>query len=322
MTTKEIWYGVKSLLKKDRKLFLYIIYYATIEGVLILSFPLAIDFTVNSIIAHASYSVIVIGFIILLMFLFVTLARVLQHYIVEKFQQKIFVEKAIETFEHAHHIVKRKVHFKEPVKKAMNYFFDVLTLQKFFPNIMLEGIALIVNIIIGFALLLAFNPIFFEVSLLLAVVYILLIVLLGFNGIKYAKIRSDKKHETLYFLQNVPFSERTINKDKEDLDNILVDYVEARERLFKVMIRQKTLSFIMQGVIYTLFFILGGFLVINGKIPIGEFIAAEIVVVFINKAITSFVKQIEYFYEIAEAIYKVHKLDTIIGSHKDDEIEI
>ena len=65
MNTKEILEGFLSLFKKDKHLFFYIIYYSIIEGVLVLSFPLAIDFTVNSTTAHISYSVIVIGFIIM-----------------------------------------------------------------------------------------------------------------------------------------------------------------------------------------------------------------------------------------------------------------
>ena len=76
----------------------------------------------------------------------------------------------------------------------------------------------------------------------------------------------------------------------------------------------------MQGLIYTLFFVVGGFLVINGKIPVGEFIAAEIIVVFMNKAVTSFVKQIDYFYEVVEGVYKIHKLDVSVGIHKDEPI--
>ncbi len=320
MTTKEILRGFLTLLKEDKKLFLYIIYYSIIEGVLILSFPLAIDLTVNSIIAHASYSVVIIGLIIMVLFIFVALARVAQQYIVEKFQQKIFVEKAIEIFENAHSIALKGLHFKEPVRKVMNYFFDITTLQKFFPTIMLEGTALVVNIVVGFLLLLAFNPILFELAFITIVIYAVAIVLLGFNGVKYAKLRSDLKHETIYFLQNTPFSKNEKEKDSKEIDEVLSKYVDARKSLFQVMIRQKTLSFFMQGLIYTLFFIVGGFLVINGKIPVGEFIAAEIIIVFMNKAITSFVKQIDYFYEIVEGVYKIHKLDTSIGIHKDEPI--
>ena len=320
MTTKEILRGFLTLLKEDKKLFSYIIYYSIIEGVLILSFPLAIDLTVNSIIAHASYSVVIIGFIIMVLFTFVALARVIQQYIVEKFQQKIFVEKAIEIFENSHSIAQKGLHFKEPVKKAMNYFFDITTVQKFFPTIMLEGTVLIVNIVVGFLLLLSFNLILFELAFITIIVYAVAIVLLGFNGVKYAKLRSDLKHETIYFLQNTPFSKKEKEKDTKEIDDILSKYIDARQSLFRVIIRQKTLSFFMQGLIYTLFFVVGGFLVINGKIPVGEFIAAEIIVVFMNKAITSFVKQIDYFYEIVEGVYKIHKLDVSVGIHKDEPI--
>lgn len=193
----------------------------------------------------------------MVLFIFVALARVIQQYIVEKFQQKIFVEKAIEIFENSHSIVRKGLHFKEPIKKAMNYFFDITILQKFFPTIMLEGTALIVNIVVGFLLLLSFNLILFELAFITIIVYAIAIVLLGFNGVKYAKLRSDLKHEAIYFLQNTPFSKNEKEKDTKEIDDILSKYIDARQSLFRVIIRQKTLSFFMQGLIYTLFFVVG-----------------------------------------------------------------
>ena len=57
----------------------------------------------------------------------------------------------------------------------------------------------------------------------------------------------------------------------------------------------------------------GRYLVINGSLPVGEFIAAEIVVVSITSALKGVVKQIDYIYDTIEGFYKVHKLSAKLG---------
>ncbi len=308
------------LLKKDKKLIYYLIYYSLVEGILIISIPLSLDFSINSIIAHSTFSVTVIGILIISIFVFITLARVLQEYILEKFQQKIFVETGFYTFDIAYGVEYRPGVYKEkePVKKVMNYFFDVTTIQKFFPIVILGGITLLVNVIVGFLLLLAFNIALFELAIIIFIIYTIILIILSHNGIKYAKYRSNMKHEAFFFLQNIASSSKNKEKEEKELEKILMEYINARQKLFGVMIRQKTLTFFVQGVIYALFFILGGFLVIDGKIPVGEFIAAEIIVVFINYALDNFVKYINYFYEVVEGVYKVGSLKRYLGNEHNE----
>lgn len=314
MENREILKEFLNLIKKDKRLIYYLTYYSLIEGILVLSIPLSLDFTINSIIAHSTFSVTVVGFIIIAIFVFITIARILQEYILEKFQQKIFVETGLQTFDLAKDIKNKSLNIDEPVKKVMNYFFDVTTVQKFFPIVILGGITLLVNVIVGFLLLLAFNIALFELAIIIFSIYVIILIILSHNGISYAKYRSNTKHEVFFFLQNIIFSKK---EEKEFLD-ILADYINARQKLFGVMIRQKTLTFIVQGIIYALFFILGGFLVIEGKIPVGEFIASEIIIVFINYALNNFVAYINYFYETIEGVYKISMLRRYLGNEKNE----
>jgi putative ABC transport system ATP-binding protein len=54
--------------------------------------------------------------------------------------------------------------------------------------------------------------------------------------------------------------------------------------------------------------IIGGYLVINGSLPLGEFVAAEIIVTSITYALKVFAKQLDYIYDMVEGVYKVNKL--------------
>ncbi len=316
---KEIFIGIKDVLSKEKKQLFYVLYYASLEGILVLSIPLASSFIINSIVAHASISIVVLGFVVLATFVLITVLRILQEYIIEKFQQQVFVYKSFEVAQNAYNI--KKIHIDEPIKKVMNYFFDITIVQKFFPIFILEGAALLIGIIISIILLLFFNIVLFELGIIALLFYIGALLLLGHNGIRYAIKRSDEKHNTFYFLQNVPFYKKEKEHMLEDLDNILTDYVRARQKLFGVIIKQQTLSFFMQGIIIGGFLIVGGFLVVNGKLPIGEFVASEIIVVSIISAINRFVKQIDYIYEIAEGFYKVGKLtEALTGKRYEEKI--
>ena len=318
MENREILKEFLNLIKKDKRLIYYLTYYSLIEGILVLSIPLSLDFTINSIIAHSTFSVTVVGFIIIAIFVFITIARILQEYILEKFQQKIFVETGLQTFDLAENVKNKPLKISEPIKKVMNYFFDVTTVQKFFPIVILGGITLLINVVVGFLLLLAFNIALFELAIIIFTIYVIILLILSYNGINYAKYRSNTKHETFFFLQNLISSKKDKTEEEKEFENILMDYLNARQKLFGVMIRQKSLTFLVQGIIYALFFILGGFLVIEGKIPVGEFIASEIIIVFINYALNNFVAYINYFYEAIEGVYKISMLRRYLGNEKDE----
>ncbi|OZA60528.1 MAG: ABC transporter ATP-binding protein, partial [Sulfurovum sp. 39-42-12] len=49
--------NVKKIIKQDRKNVFNLIYYSVIDALLVLSIPLASSFVINSILAHASFSI-------------------------------------------------------------------------------------------------------------------------------------------------------------------------------------------------------------------------------------------------------------------------
>jgi len=52
-------------------------------------------------------------------------------------------------------------------------------------------------------------------------------------------------------------------------------------------------------------------------LPLGEFVASEIIVVSISYALKGFMKQIDYIYDMIEGLYKVQKLSFTLEEKKD-----
>lgn len=314
----QIFSNAMKIVKKDKKNVFYLLYYSALKAILVLSIPLASSFIINSVLSHASISVLVLGFIVISIFVFITFLKVLQEYIVEKFQQKIFVQTGIEIAELASNLKGGASQKKKDLDKYMNYFFDITSIQKLFPIVLLDGAGLVMKIFVSLLLLLAFDPLLFGSGVFLFFIYMVFLLLLGNNGVKYAVERSDAKHKSIYFLQHIPDMNDSKEKIFQEYDAHLNNYVQTRQRSFGVIIKQLALTFFMEGFIVSGFLILGGYLVINGEMPIGEFVAAEIVIVSILYSLNVFVKQIDYIYDMIEGIYKVEKLSTSLSENANE----
>ena len=313
---RQIISSITKIIKEDRKNNLFLLYYSAVEAILIMSIPLASSFIINSVLAHASISVFALGTIIIVIFILTTLLQIIKEYIIEKFEQKIFVSTGIEIAQMATRLKTSDIDTQDTIDKYMNYFFDISAIQKFFPILLLDGTGLIVKILVSLLLLLAFNPLFFGLGLFFFVFFVVLLFLFGSNGINYAIQRSDAKHSAIYYLQNIPYQNESQEKILEKFDGYLSRFITARENMFFVAIKQLSLTFFMEGIVISSFLIGGGYLVINGALPIGEFVAAEIIVVSITYALKSFMKQIDYIYDMIEGFYKVDKLSISLAEIK------
>jgi ABC-type bacteriocin/lantibiotic exporter with double-glycine peptidase domain len=315
---RKIFSSVLKVIRHDKKNVFYLLYYSAIKAILALSIPLASSFIINSVLAHASISVFVLGFVVITIFIFITFLNVILEYIVEKFQQEIFVQTGIEVADLASDLAKKKLDkiFSCHTDHYMNYFFDITSIQKLFPVILLDGVGLVVKIIVSLSLLLVFSPLLFTSATVLFIIYLILLILLGHNGIKYAIERSDAKHKSIYFLQHIPGMDQSKDEILKQYDKHLNEYVESRQKSFSVIVRQFALTYFMEGFILSGFLILGSYLVINGTLPIGEFVAAEIVIVSIIYSLKVFVKQIDYMYEMIEGLYKLNKLSTSLSENE------
>lgn len=309
--------SVTSVVKEDKKLIYDLLYYSLIEAILVLSIPLASSFVINSVLSHADISIFVLGFVVISLFAIVTILQVAKEYIVEKFQQKIFLTTAIDIVGKVSHPDFSKKENDSEFKKYLNYFFDITAIQKFFPVLLLDGFALIAKILVSLILLWLFDSALFFTGFLSLSVYMIVLGILGKKGVKHAIARSDAKHSAIYFLQNVNSFPGTRDEKLTSFDEKLTTYARARQALFGTTIRQLALTYFMEGAVFSSFLVVGGYLVVEGAIPVGEFIASEIIVVSITYTLKGFVKQLDYVYDTVEGFYKVDKLSRTVSEQGD-----
>jgi len=302
--------NLKQIVSDDKKNIFYFLYYSMIEAILLMVSPLTSAFIINSVLAHATISITVLSFIIIVIFVIIAILQVLKEYMVEKFEQKIFVKNAIKISKLALD-AEGKVS-KDIVDKYMNYFFDVISIQKLFPVILLNGSGLLIKVVVSLILLFLFDPSFFILGLFFIILFAITVLFLGRNGAKFAIQRSDAKHEAIYYLQNIPVQLQDSSKALKTLDRLLSNFVYARQNMFKIIVKQLSITFFIEGVILGSFFIVGGYFVFKGMVPIGEFVATEIIIISVVNALRDFMKQIDYMYDMIEGFYKINKLSAVL----------
>lgn len=309
-----------NILKLDRKDIIQIIFYAIFSGLVSLSLPLGIQAIINFIQAgRISVSWILLVFLVVIGVAFVGVLSLMQLRITENLQQKIFVRSS---FEFAYRIpkIKFEVFYKQYPPELANKFFDTLTLQKGISKLLIDFSAALLQILFGLLLLSLYHTFFIVFGLML---FILLYVIFKFsysNGLQTSLNESKYKYKVATWLQELARNNATFKKDNQFTfglqknDTLVQEYLKYRESHFTVLRRQFSQLIIFKILITASLLLIGGFLVINQQMNIGQFVAAEIIILLVINSVEKIILGLETFYDVLTSIEK-------IGTVTDLEIE-
>jgi len=321
----------------SRKLFQYItkekkdvgnIYiYAILSGLVQLSIPIGIQAIVSFVMGATMVTslYILIGFVVLGTFL-VGFFRIRVMQIIEKIQQKIFVEYALAFAEKLPRInltASKKYYLPELV----NRFFDAPNLQKAIAKLLLEIPTALIQIVFGILLLSFYHPWFLVFGAMVVMIVILIFRFSMNSGIQSSIEESDKKYEVVSWLEDIAGSVKTFkinsraNTHLTGTDNRVVDYLQHRTSHFKVLLFQYWTIVGFKVLITLLMLGIGVYLLVNQQLNIGAFIAAEIVVLTILTAVEKLIKSLESYYDVITSLNKLSKV-TELAEERNADIEL
>ncbi len=305
------WKRFTSLLQLDRKDIRQIFYYAIFAGLVALTLPLGIQAIINLLqSAQVSTSWIVLVVLVTLGVAFQGLLQLMQIRILENMQQKIFTRAS---FEFAYRFPKIKIeelrNYYPP--ELANRFFDVLTIQKGLPKILIDFPASALQIIFGLMLLSFYHPFFIIYGFLLVLLIYILFKFTAKKGLETSLVESKNKYKVAHWIQEISRSlisfklSGATNLAMKRNDDLTTNYLEARENHFKVLVFQ-FIQLIGFKVLVTMgLLIIGGLLVLNQKMNIGQFVAAEIIILLVLSSVEKLIKGLESFYDVLTSLEKI-----------------
>lgn len=314
------WQRLMGLLRLDKRDVFQVFYYAIFAGLVNLSLPLGIQAIINLIQgAQISTSWIVLVVLVTLGVAFVGILQLMQIRIIENVQQKIFTRSS---FEFAYRFPKIKMselsNYYPP--ELANRFFDTLTVQKGVSKLLIDFPAALLQIIFGLLLLSFYHPFFIIYGLLLLLLIYIVFKFTAQKGLDTSLDESRSKYKVAHWVQEVArsiVSFKLSGKTSHALDKndaLVTEYLEAREGHFRILVLQFIQMIGFKVLVTAGLLLIGGLLVLNQEMNIGQFVAAEIIILLVINSVEKLITGLETLYDLLTSLEK-------LGQVVDKELE-
>jgi ABC-type bacteriocin/lantibiotic exporter with double-glycine peptidase domain len=307
------------LLRPEFRDILILLLLAFISGILYLATPLAVDAVVNNIAfggqetvyAQALFTLTLALLVFLLVLAFI---RTAQHYVMEIIQRRLVMRIAADMsyrlprVEHAALDDKMK-------PELVNRFFDIITVEKSSALLLLEGVNLALGAIVGLIVLAFYHPFLLLFDLVLIALTLLIIFGLGRQAIKTKVAESYKKHELVGWLEQIALYPLLFKSGSgpemacRRSDQLGHQYLATRKAHFSILLKQIIGFLGLQAFANAALLSIGGYLVLQGELTLGQLVASELIVAGIVASLSNMGKHLEAFYD---AMGSVDKLGYVI----------
>jgi ABC-type bacteriocin/lantibiotic exporter with double-glycine peptidase domain len=304
------------LLGAERRDIAYLYVYAALTGLISLSLPLG----VQSVIGFVSSGDLSTSLVVLITFivagtLLVGALQVMQVYLVEFIQQRLFARVSLD-FAVRLPRVRTESLDGQYLPELMNRLLDTPTLQKGLSTLLVEFSAAALQLLFGLLLLSFYHPIFIAFGLLLVGLLAVMIRATGPKGLSTSLTESKYKYRVVAWLEDVartvhtfrhpPLQELALNRT----DTLVEGYLKARKSHFSVLLTQYWGFVAFKTLITAALLIIGCWLLIDRQINIGQFVASEIVIILTISAIEKVLLKLDVVYDALTSLDKIgHVLD-------------
>lgn len=305
------WQRFVRLVRLEKKDILQIIYYAIFAGFVALTLPLGIQAIINLIQgAQVSTSWIILVILVTLGVVFSGALQLMQLRIIETIQQRIFMRSSFELSYRFPKIRMTELRNYYPPELA-NRFFDTLTIQKGLSKILIDVPTAILQILFALILLSFYHPFFIIFGILLLLLIFIVFKFTAQKGLETSLKESKMKYKVAHWIQEVARAvvsfklSGNTNLALTKNDKLVDKYLEARESHFRILILQFSQMIGFKVIVTASLLLIGGALVLSQEMNIGQFVAAEIIILLVITSVEKLIVGLESFYDVLTSIEKI-----------------
>ncbi len=311
-----------ALLEPERGDILAVFGFSIAVGVLMLATPIAVQAIVNSVGLGGLLQPLVVVALLLLLALGVAAALTgVQTWVVEHIQRRLFI-RAVADLTARLPRVRMDTHDRIDVRELVNRFFDIVTVQKIVAKLLLDALGVMLSILVGLTVLAFYHPLLLAFDIVLLFVIVIVVWAPLRRGERTAIVESSAKYEVVAWLEEIaanPYAFKAAGSQQwifERADALSRKWVEARSTHFRTIFAQIMSALVLQMLASTALLGIGGFLVIQGSLTLGQLVAAELIVTIVVASVAKMGKHLEGWYDLMAGVYKVgHLLDLPVETH-------
>ena len=302
------------LMQDDRTLLGISLCYGIGVSLLTLAVPVSVQLLINSV-AHIASKEAIISLAFLLLFLLVCSGFLIamQHYVLELFERRIYARLSAD-------ITMRNIfadhQYSEHTSKSdlTNRYFDIMTIQKVIPGLIVGMFGFLLQMIVGIIVVSSYHPFLMIFNACFIIVLWLIWRIWAYDALAASVTMSEDKYRTAKHIEDIAIahdyymshshSEYGIAKT----DRLIKRYLESRKSYFRPSFRQYIALLMMYAVASAGFLGIGGILVINEELTLGQLVAAELILTAIFYGSTKLGYSLMQAYELGAALEEIDRL--------------
>jgi len=308
------WRMAFDLVRADRADLLAIAVYATGVGLLSLVLPLTVQVLVSTVTFGTLVQPIVVLTVLLAAGLvFAAGLQATQAFMVEVIQRRMVVRVVAQLSERLRRVSSSAFHAHRGAE-LMNRFFDVFVAQKAIASLALGGIEAVLAVVAGLVLLAVYHPLLLGFGGLIVAGLFLVLRVMGRGATRTAIRESKAKYAVAAWLEDMAV-QRVLLKlggggefAHRRLDALAAAWLGAREAHFRIVFRQYVGTLALQVLASASLLGLGGWLVVQRELTVGQLVAAELVVNVVVVSLSKLGGKLETAYDLVAAADKLHVL--------------
>ena len=302
------------LVREERATFSSIYFYAILAGLIQLSLPVGIQSVVNFVLGGTFSASLVVLIIAVVAGVLVTgLMYINQMKLIEKIQQILFVRYTQEIANKLPVIdLKRSNDFYLP--ELTNRFFEIPALQKGLSKLLLEFPTASIQILFGLILLSFYHPAFILFGILLVVILGTILYYTGARGLTSSIEESTQKYSLAAWLEEMARGVKAFKFEPDgpvltqNSEQRTIRYLDKRTQHFRVLLFQYRILVFFKTTITAAMLLVGSILLLDQQLNIGQFIAAEIVILIVIGAVEKLIGNLDSVYDVLTSVDKMAKL--------------
>ena len=289
-------------------------FYAILNGLIQLSLPLGIQSIISFVLGGAITTSLVVLICLVVLGVFLNgMLQVNQMRLIEKVEQKIFVRYS---FEFAERIPKLNLQAVDGyyLPELINRFFDTVSLQKGISKLLLDIPTATIQIVFGLVLLSFYHPVFIFFGLLLVLIVYVVLKITSAKGMESSLQESDYKYAVAGWLQEMArvvksfkFAKHT-SLNIQKTDRLVTGYLHHRTTHFKILLWQYWSLIGFKVLITAAMLIVGSVLLVSQQLNIGQFIAAEIIILMVITSVEKLIVSLDKVYDVLTSVEKLGKV--------------
>jgi ABC-type bacteriocin/lantibiotic exporter with double-glycine peptidase domain len=312
MTTRTTaWKRLMQLLQAERQEVRSIYTFGIFQGLVGLSLPLGIQAIITFLqagqLSTSWYMLVafVLGGILIGGYL-----QLKQLTVTETIEQRLFVNTAFHFADRLPRLSLKDLDHRY-MPETLNRFFEIVTIQKGISKMLIDFSAAIIQVLFGVIILTLYHPTFLILAALITVIITAFFKYSGPKGLSTSMQESKYKYKVAYWLQEVG---RTLRSFKlagdstlpvERTNALTVSYLQSRNAHFQVLMRQYRVLILFKLMLAGMLIVLGSVLVVNNLINIGQFVAAEIIILLLINSIEKIILNMSTVYDVLTSLDKL-----------------